>query len=156
MLYLMAGPKLAVLFMKAIDQESVEYKTLKKLKSIRGNVSLRSDFNNLGSYRQVSRVLRKLIATKKLVKIGTGIYAKARLSKYSDTPVVENGLDAALREALDRLGVEYEPGSAEREYNEGKTTQIPVRNIVRLKSRCRRRIGYRNNKLTFEKDINAK
>jgi hypothetical protein len=135
---------------------SIEYKALNRLKSIRGSVVLRKDFNDLGSYRQISRAINKLIDEKKLVKIGAGIYAKAYLSKYSPTPLIKNGTDVALRAALKRLGVAFEPGSAEKEYNEGKTTQVPVRNIVRLKSRCRRRIGYKNSELFFEKDINAK
>jgi len=142
--------------MKVIYEESIEYKALNRLKSIRGSVVLRSDFDNLGSYRQISRALNKLIEEKQLVKISTGIYAKAYLSKYSDTPLIKNGTDPTLRQALKRLGIAYEPGSAEKEYNESKTTQVPVRNIVRLKSRCRRRIGYRNCELIFEKDINAK
>jgi hypothetical protein len=144
------------LIMKVKYSESIEYKTLTRLKSIRGTVVLRKDFKDLGSYRQISRALNKLIAEKKLVKIGTGIYAKAYLSKYSDIPLVKNGVDSTLRETLKRLGIAYEPGSAEKEYNEGKTTQVPVRNIVRLKSRCRRRISYRNIELIFEKNINAK
>lgn len=136
--------------------ESTEYKALNRLKTIRGSVVLRKDFENLGSYRQVSRAINKLIDKKKLVKIGAGIYAKAYLSKYSTTPLIKNGTDPTLRKALKRLGIAFEPGSAEKEYNEGKTTQVPVRNIVRLKSRCRRRIGYKNNELIFEKKINAK
>ena len=142
--------------MRVKYSESIEYKALNRLKAIRGSVVLRKDFNGLGSYRQISRALKELIIEKKLVKIGTGIYAKAYLSKYSDTPLIKNGADSTLREALKRLGVAYEPGSAEREYNEGKTTQVPVRNIVKLKSRCRRRIGYINSELIFEKNINAK
>ena len=142
--------------MRVKYQESIAYKALNRLKAIRGNVVLRKDFNGLGSYRQISRALNELIAEKKLVKIGAGIYAKAYLSKYSDTPLVKNGTDATLREALKRLGVTYEPGGAEKDYNEGKSTQVPVRNIVKLKSRCRRRIGYRNSELIFEKKINAK
>jgi hypothetical protein len=142
--------------MRVKYSESIEYKALNRLKAIRGSVVLRKDFNDLGSYRQISRALNELIAKKKLVKIGAGIYAKAYLSKYSDVPLVKNGTDSALREALKRLGVAYEPGSAEKDYNEGKSTQVPVRNIVKLKSRCRRRIGYRNSELIFEKKINAK
>ena len=142
--------------MRVQYQESIEYKALIRLKEIRGSVVLRKDFNDLGSYRQISRALNELIAEKKLVKIGTGIYAKAYLSKYTNTPLIKNGTDPALREALKRLGIAFEPGSAEKEYNEGKTTQVPVRNIVRLKSRCRRRIGYKNSELIFEKNINAK
>lgn len=142
--------------MRVKYSESIEYKALSRLKAIRGSVVLRKDFNDLGSYRQISRVLKELITEKKLVKIGTGIYAKAYLSKYSDIPLIKNGTDITLRNALKRLGIAYEPGSAEKEYNEGKTTQVPVRNIVRLKSRCRRRIGYKNSELIFEKNINAK
>lgn len=149
-------PILASLYMKVKYQESMGYNALNRLKTIRGSVILRKDFSDLGSYRQISRVIQHLITEKKLVKIGTGIYAKAIVSKYTDIPLVKNGVDSTLREALTRLGVAYEPGSAEKDYNEGKSTQVPVRNIVKLKSRCRRRIGYRNSELIFEKQINAK
>jgi len=136
--------------------ERIECKALGRLKVIRGTAVLRKDFNDLGSYRQVSRAINKLINKKKLVKIGTGIYAKAYLSRYSDVPLIKNGTDSTLREALKRLDIAFEPGTAEKEYNEGKSTQIPARNIVRLKNRCRRRIGYKNNELIFERNINAK
>lgn len=142
--------------MKVKYENSIEYKALLRIKSIRGSVVLRNDLDGLGSHRQISRALTKLIEEKKLVKIGTGIYAKAYLSKYSDIPLIKNGIDSTLRKALDRLGVEYEPGTAEKEYNEGKSTQVPARNIVRLKSRCRRRIAYRNIELIFENKTNAK
>lgn len=142
--------------MKVKYLDSIEYKALNRLKTIRGSVLLRIDFDDLGSYRQVSRALQKLIVGKKIVKIGSGIYAKSYVSQYTDAPLIKNGTDVALREALKRLGVSYEPGNAEKDYNEGKTTQIPVRNIVKLKKRCRRHIGYRNSKLTFEGNVNAK
>jgi len=116
---------------------------------------LRTDFSDLGSYRQMSRIFKKFTIEKKLVKIGSGIYAKTYISKYTDAPLIKNGTDSALREALKRLGIAYEPGSAEKDYNEGKTTQVPVRNIVKLKDRCRR-IHYGNSELIFEGNINAK
>ena len=136
--------------------DSIEYKAINRLKAISGTVLLRRDFNDLGSYRQISRIINNLVAEKKLVKIGSGIYAKAYISRYADVPLIKNGVDSAMREALKRLDIAYEPGSAEKEYNEGKTTQVPVQNIVRLKNRCRRRIGYKNSKLIFERNINAK
>jgi hypothetical protein len=136
--------------------ESMEYKMLNRIKFVRGSVLLRKDFNDLGSYRQISRGLNKLIGQKKIVKIGAGVYAKAYFSQYTDVPIVKGGVDVVLRDALKRLGVAYEPGTMEMEYNAGRSTQVPVRNIVRLKNRCRRRIGYRNSQLFFEKNINAK
>ncbi len=142
--------------MRVKYSDSIEYKALSRINSIRGSVVLRKDISDLGSYRQISRVINKLIEEKKLVKIGVGIFAKAYLSKYSNTPLIKNGTDSTLRAALKRLDIAFEPGSAEKEYNEGKTTQMPVRNIVRLQNRCRRRIGYKNSELIFEKNINAK
>lgn len=142
--------------MKVQYIDSTEYKALNRLKTIRSNVVLRTDFDGLSSYRQVSRVLKKLVDEKKLVKISSGVYAKSFVSKYTDVPLIKNSTDATLREALERLGIAYVPGSAEKEYNEGKTTQVPVRNIVRLKNRCRRRIGYLNSKLIFEGNVNAR
>ncbi len=155
-LQLIICPKLAINYMRTKYQESIEYKAINRLKSIQGSVMLRKDFSDLGSYRQISRVIKNLIIEKKLVKISAGIYAKAYSSKYTDIPLIKNGADSSLREALKRLNVSYELSNAEKEYNEGKTTQIPVRNMVRLKKRCRRRIAYRNSELLFEKNINAK
>lgn len=142
--------------MKVKYLDSIEYKALTRLKTIRGNIVLRQSFNDLGSYRQISRILRRLIAEKKLVKVSAGVYAKAYVSKYTDIPLIKNGTDSAFREALKRLNVAFELSSAEQDYNAEKTTQIPVGNIVRLKSRCRRRISYGNCELIFEKKINAK
>jgi len=142
--------------MKVKYIDSIEYKALNRLKMIRGDIVLREDFEGFGSYRQISRVLKKLILEKKIIKIGSGIYTKAYISRYTGEPLIKSGTDFALRQALKRLGIGYEPGSAEKEYNEGKTTQVPVRNIVRLKSRCRRSIGYKNSQLVFEGNINAR
>ena len=129
---------------------------LVRLKAHSSNVVLRSDFADLGDYRQVSRGLKALITDKELVKIGFGLYAKAYQSQYTNSPIIKGGTDLALREALTRLKIPFEPGSAEQAYNAGESTQVPVRNIVRLKSRCRRLIRYKNSQLIFEGNINAK
>ena len=50
--------------MKVKYQDSIEYKVLTRIKSIRGSVVLRNDFIDLGSYRQISRALKNLINEK--------------------------------------------------------------------------------------------
>ncbi len=142
--------------MKMKYKNDTEFKVRKRIKISRSNIIFRKNFNDLSSYRQISHIFKKLIEEKKLVRISYGIYAKAYISKYSDTPVIQGGIDAALRETLKYLNIKFEPGSAEKAYNAGQSTQLPVKNIVKLKSRCRRRIGYKNNFLLFEKKINAK
>jgi len=126
------------------------------IKQSSASVFLMKDFADLGSSRQISNVLKKLIRQCQLAKIGYGLYAKAYLSPYLSTPLLVDGFCYVTREALDRLQVRWEPGSAEKEYNEGKTQQVPTQHVVRLKSRLRRVIRYEGCQLYYEKGINAR
>ncbi len=137
-------------------QNSLKFKVLERIMQMPGNVVLRKDIEDMGSPRQVSRCFKDLIAMNKLVKIGQGIYAKARPSEYISRPIIIAGFGSACKEALTKLKVKWEPGTAEQEYNSGLSTQVPVRTIVRLKSRFRGQLGYGNRKLLIEKRINAR
>ena len=103
-------------------KDSIEYKALQRIKKIRSNVVLRQDLIDLGSYRQVSRVFKKLMDDNKLVKIGSGVYAKAYLSEMLNTAIIEGGFGQACKEALTRKGIKWELGTAAKEYNAGLTT----------------------------------
>ena len=142
--------------MKVKYENSINYKVLERLNSIQGNVALRRDFADLGSARQISRGLKKIIADKKLVRIGKGIYAKARMTPYYDKPIPYGGFDVVAREALDRLNIRWESGVSEKAYNEGLSTQVPVKNIVCLKDRFRGGVQYEGRKIYFEQSINAR
>lgn len=142
--------------MKVKYENSIEYQIVKWLESSKSTVVLRKDFEGLGSYRQISRALNKLIKRKQLVKISYGIFAKSYESKYIDQPLIQNGFDIASREALDRLMVEWELSRDERAYNEGRSQQVPMQSVVRLKSRCRRKISYAGRTLYFEGNTNAR
>jgi hypothetical protein len=50
-------------------------------------VFLRTDFSGLGSEAQLSRALRSLVAEGAIVKIGIGVYAKAKCSALSGEPI---------------------------------------------------------------------
>lgn len=141
---------------KQYYKNSLKFKVLNRIKQVSGNIILREDIQDLGSARQISRCFKDLTAMGELVKIGYGIYAKAYISEYIDRPVIKVGFGQACKEALTKLGVEWEPGSAEQEYNFGLTTQVPVRTIVQLKSRFRGHLNYGNKKLIVEKGINAR
>lgn len=142
--------------MKVTYAKSVEKKVLDRVKTLKGNIILRKDLKNVGTYRQISRVINKLIKSNKIVRLSLGVYARAYTSKFTNIPLIKGGVDSTLRKVLDRLDVEYEPSSVEKAYNAGKTTQVPGKNIVRLKKRCRRKIGYGKNQLVFENNTNAK
>lgn len=142
--------------MKVKYKNSLEYKILERINRMRSNVILRRNFDELGSHSQITRIFKKIVTKKILIKIGFGVYARAYISKYSDTALIKGGIDAAFRESLKKLGVHFEVGSAEKEYAAGLTTQIPAKNVIRLLSRCRRQISYGKAHLIFEKNINAR
>ena len=61
------------------------------------------------------------------------------------------GFLGAARQALTKLGVPWEPTEAERAYNEGRSTQVPVNPVVRVKGRFSRKLRYGNTELVLER-----
>jgi len=129
---------------------------LEVIKKMSGAVVLRKDVEFLGSDRQVSRGIKALVEDGVLVKLGLGVYAKARESQYLGRPVIRAGFTDACIEALERLGVRWEVCQAIKDYNEGKSRQVPARFEIRLKSRFRRKLAYGNQMLRIEGMVYAK
>jgi hypothetical protein len=130
--------------------ETLEERLLKRIDRRRGDVFLRSDFDDLGGYDQVGRVLRKIVREGRLVRVGQGLYARARPSITSGEPIPAGGL-TTLREALGRIGIETVPTRMERAYNDGETTQVPTGRVVGVTRRVRRKVGYGGVNLSFER-----
>lgn len=137
-------------------KNSLKFRVLEYIQQLPGNIVLRSEITSLASPRQISRCLKDLEALGYLIKIGYGVYAKASISEYLNEPIIKDGFDVACREALEKLGIDWEPSSAVKAYNERLTTQVPVKSLLRLKSRFRRQLAYGANKFTVEKGINAR
>lgn len=106
-------------------------------------VFLPREFRDLGGEDQVLRALRALVREKQLVRLGYGVYGRAMVSRLSGDPILYSpgGFGGAVRQALNKLGVAWEPTQAERNYNEGQSTQIPVNTVVRVKGRFSRRLS---------------
>jgi hypothetical protein len=85
----------------------------------------------------------------RLLRLGYGVYARAIVSRLSGEPVLytPNGLSGAARQALTKLGVPWETAEAETAYNEGRSTQIPVRPVLRVKGRFSRRLRDKHSEL---------
>ena len=130
--------------------ETLEDRLLKRIDRKRGDVFLRSDFDDLGGYDQVGRVLRKIVREGQLIRVGQGLYARARPSITSGEPVPARGL-TTLTEALGRVGIETVPTRLEQAYNAGETTQVPTGRVVGVRRRVRRKVGYGGMNLSFER-----
>jgi uncharacterized protein DUF6088 len=119
----------------------------------RDDVFLPREFADLGGEDQVLRVLRSLVRERHLVRLGYGVYGRAFVSQLSGKPILysPNGFIGAARQALTKLGVQWEPTEAERAYNEGRSTQVPVNPVVRVKGRFSRQLRYGNAELVLER-----
>jgi len=128
-------------------------KVEKRIAERRDDVFLPREFRDLGGEDQVLRALRSLVAEGQLLRLGYGVYGRAETSRLSGEPILaaSGGFIGAARQALDKLGVDWEPTEFERAYNEGRSTQIPVNPAVRLKSRFVRRLRYQNAELRLER-----
>jgi hypothetical protein len=117
-------------------------------------VFLTREFRPLGCERHVLRALRQLVDQGKLIRLGYGVYGRAEISVLTGRPMLAapGGFIGAARQVLDKLGVAWELTDFQRAYNEGRSTQVPINPIVRVKkTRVIRKIRHRNLELVMER-----
>src|SRR4051794_34220631 len=130
-------------------RERIEARIARK----RDDVFLPREFADLGGEDQVLRALRGQVRDGRLMRLGYGVYGRAIVSRLSGEPMLysPNGFIGVARQALDKLGVRWEPTEAERAYNEGRSTQVPVNPVVRVKGRFSRHLRYGKSELVLER-----
>lgn len=129
---------------------TLNYKISARIARKNSAVFVREDFEDLGGYDQIGRILRQLAASGKLIRIGYGLYAKAKRSTLTGDIVPVAPLPTLAKEALERLGVEIAPSRLEQDYNAGKTTQVPTGRMIAVKGRISRKIGYNGSYVSYE------
>ena len=118
------------------------------------DVFLRTDFARLGSEAQRGRALRSLIESGVIVKLGVGVYAKAKRSVLSGEPIPVQPVEVLAEEALGRLGVKVYPSKQVELYNAGKTTQLPAATVVNTGNRrIVRKLGFGKKTVQYENNL---
>lgn len=118
----------------------------------KSEVFLRKDFNSFGSYGKVGNALRSIVKRRLLVRVGYGIYAKAKPSVLTGNPIPQASLVEIGLEAMQKLGVKADLGKSARDYRDGKSTQIPVATVLSVgKARVKRRIGFGKRFIRYER-----
>ncbi|APE04074.1 S-adenosylhomocysteine hydrolase (plasmid) [Alteromonas mediterranea] len=115
-----------------------------RVKRSKRSVFIRSDFKDIADYDQVGRALRRLTRNGLLMKIGYGLYARARTNRITGKLMPDNaaGADGVLIEAMQRLGVEFKLDVLSNKYLSGQSTQLPAKvKITPLDPRFTRRIA---------------
>ena len=109
----------------------------------KSDVFLRTDFESFGSAAQVGRALGALRARGALVRLGVGVYARAKPSVLSGKPIPVKPLEILGPVALARLGVLVQPSPLVLAYNSGQSTQVPAGVVVNVgKRRVERKLGF--------------
>ena len=133
-----------------------------KINRIKNRVFSRDDLTTDHSNREqlrLNRALNTFIDQGFIIKIAHGLFAKAETMSFPDGKVkvvLVAPFESVAIEALNKLGVKWELGTAIREYNEGKTTQVPSVFTVQLRSRFRGSIHAEGREVIFERGINAR
>lgn len=115
-----------------------------RIKRAKRSVFLRSDFADIAEYDQVGRGLRNLVRDGLLLKIGYGLYVRARVNRITGALMPDNpaGNDGVLIEAMERLGVDYKFDDLSLKSLSGESTQIPASvKIIPKSSRFTRKIA---------------
>jgi hypothetical protein len=123
---------------------TINRKVQTRVKRSKGSVFLRSDFKDIADYDQVGRALRELVQEVLLIKIGYGLYARARINRITGNVMADNpsGSDGVVIEAMEKLGVEYQLDDLSRMNLSGDSTQIPAKvKIIPKKTRFTRKIA---------------
>lgn len=114
------------------------------MKRSKRSVFIRSDFEDIAGYDQVGRALRNLTRNGVLMKIGYGLYARARTNRITGKLMPDNaaGADGVLIEAMQRLDVEHKLDDLSNKYFAGQSSQIPANvKIIPLDPRFTRKIA---------------
>lgn len=136
---------------------SVKQRMARSIALRKGEVVLRADFASMGSASQISRALQELIQDGKIIRLGYGVYAKARPSILSGKPIARVSLAELAQEALQKLGVPVGLGRAQAAYASGKTTQIPVRTTFNTgQRRISRKIAVGISTVRYENNYSAR
>lgn len=132
--------------------KTIKDKVSASIRASKSSVFLRQDFDRFGDYRQVSRVVKELAETGTIVRMGYGVYAKARPSSISGRPVPTETLQNIGLQAMRKLGVRADIGKDLKALQSGASTQVPMAPVVSVgKSRITRKISFGNKNVLYEK-----
>ena len=134
-----------------VRNSSLESKMIFRVKRSKDGTFIPSDFFDLSDRDQVLRVLRSLIKKNLIIRVGQGVYTRAKISSITQKPVPEENLRKIAITALKKYGVKILPTSYEREYNNGATTQVPTGLVIGVDRRVSKKIGFNGRFVKYEK-----
>jgi hypothetical protein len=129
----------------------LEDKVKYRVKRSKDSVFLLKDFDDISDRNQIGRILRGLINQRLLVKLGYGLYSRAKTSILDGEIMPEKGIIGSGKEALAKLNIKTYPTTYEIMYNNYQSTQVPTGRVIGVKDRISRKISFGGIDLGYEK-----
>ncbi|MBQ7660207.1 MAG: hypothetical protein IJS26_05695 [Alphaproteobacteria bacterium] len=121
-----------------------------RIRKSKENTFLVRDFMDLSDRDQVLRALRALMKENEIIRVGKGVYTKAKKSFITGDYIPKDNLRAIAVTALKKLGVKVMPINEEKNYNERLTEQVPNEFIIGVNKRVSRNISFRQARIEYE------
>jgi hypothetical protein len=120
--------------------------------NLKDGVILRRELRSYGSPAQVGLALRRLVARGALVRLGVGVYAKAKPSVLTGKPIPICPIEVLGPQALTKLGVKFKQSRLTKSYNSGSSPQVPSGVVLNTgKRRVTRKIGFNGKYIQYER-----
>ena len=81
-------------------KQTIRSRMIRSISMRQGEVVLRSEFDQMGSSAQITRGLNELVKSGRIIRIGYGVFAKAKMSSISGKPVPREPLETLTLETL--------------------------------------------------------
>lgn len=122
-----------------------------RIKRSKSHVFLRKDFEDIGGYDQVGRILRVFVEKGVLISIGYGAYVRTRVSSVTGNLIPEKPIPDLANELLKKMGIKTFLTKAEVAYNNGESTQVPTGRVIGVQGRIVRKLGYNGVSVAYER-----
>ncbi|HIF9279775.1 TPA: DUF6088 family protein [Photobacterium damselae] len=102
------------------------------------------DFEGIASYAQVGRVLKQLVEQHLLIKIGFGLYVKARLDRSTgeSVPILHpEGLNGIIKEIFKMRGIKPEMNELDFKNVDEKTPSSPPHHVFWNTKKFKRKLS---------------
>ncbi len=132
-------------------RQTLEKRIQYRIKRNKDSVFMLSDFEDLADKDQVGRALRKLLFKNIIVKVGQGIYARAKISKVTQKPIPEKDIRSIAIDVMKKTGVKVLDSDYEKKYNAGESPQVPTGRLIGVNKRVSRKIGFNGNYIKYAK-----
>ena len=121
-----------------------------RIKNTKESTFIIADFVDLSDRDQIIRSLRGLIQEELILRLGYGVYVRAKKSRFSGKLMPEVDLRTVAISVLEKNGVNILPTKFERAYNAGESTQVPTGVVIGVDRRVNRKISFNGRTIKYE------